>query len=294
MKILITGINGFVGKILKPELESEGHVVSGLDLESKGTDTLAVDITDPSAVEKAFFQLEPDYVFHLAAISRIDFDNPQNLYNINVNGTVNCLSAASKLKNKPSFMVVSSSQVYGDVQLDQLPITESHPVSPVNHYGASKAAGENISLAFHRDFKLPVLIVRPFNHIGKGQALNFVVPKLINAFKTKESSLEMGNIDPARDFLDVRDIIKAYMQLMNVHHDGSILNVASETSFSIRDIIAMLTDITSHTMEIKTVSAFLRKNEIMNVVGSYAKLHKLTGWKPNFSLKETLQWIIEV
>ena len=172
------------------------------------------------------------------------------------------------------------------------PISENTPVAPVNHYGASKAAVENIAMAYYNDYGLPLTIVRPFNHIGRGQNPKFVVPKIIQAFGNKEDSLELGNIDVARDFVDVRDVITAYINLLEKFQAGECFNICSGKNITIREIISDLEKVTGHTMEIKKNEEFVRKNEIESFLGDFSKLNKAVDWNPRFSLTDTLSWIL--
>jgi len=292
MKILVTGINGFVGKILRPLLLEQGHEVFGLDLKGNEDNVFAVDITDSKKVEDAVLQISPQAIIHLAGIAVVNFDNPKDLYDINVNGTLNLLLATSKLKEKPNFLFISSSQVYGRVAERDLPIRESHFINPINHYGASKAAAEKIALAFHQEAGLPLVIARPFNHIGRGQTTNFVLPKIVEAFKKKEASLTLGNINVERDFLDVRDIAVAYLKLIENFSDGKIYNIASGVGISLAKLIEKLEELTGHKPKIIKDQALFRKNEIASVLGAANLLKKKIDWQPKFKLEETLAWML--
>ena len=293
MKILVTGINGFVGKILHPLLLERGHEVFGIDLKGNEDNVFSVDITDFKKVEDAVLQISPQAIVHLAGIAIVNFDDPKSLYDINVIGTLNILGAANKLKEKPNFLFISSSQVYGNVPIQNLPITEKHLIAPINHYGSSKAAAERIALAFHQEAGLPLVIARPFNHIGQGQTTNFIIPKLVKAFKAKQPTLNLGNTKVERDFLDVRDIAMTYSKLIEIFPDGKIYNIASGVGISISKVLESLEDLTGNKVEIIADKTLFRKNEIISVLGDASFLRKDLGWEPQFRVADTLAWMLE-
>ncbi len=293
MKICITGINGFVGNNLRKTLEDEGHDVCGIDKNSSDSRVIEADITDLGAVNKIFADLKPDYIYHLAAISRPDYKNPDEIYAINVSGSYNVLSAAVQFTRNPRFVFASSAQVYGNVDPDQLPISEECPVNPVNHYGASKAAVEDILKAFNREHDLEYVVLRPFNHIGLGQNPHFVVPKIVNAFKNRKSELELGDTETVRDFLDVRDAVRLYADLLNTFPSGETFNICTSRGVKIRDIFNILEDICGYTMELKQSPELLRKNEIRTIIGDNKKVKEHLNWEPACSLRDTLNWILD-
>jgi GDP-6-deoxy-D-talose 4-dehydrogenase len=292
MKIFITGISGFVGKILHKVLEKRGEEIYGLDIKGNGSNIFQVDITNQDQVTKCITNVSPDFIFHLAAVSRVDLNNPREIFNSNLNGTINLLSAAIKLKKLPRFLFVSSSQVYGIVDKLKQPISEDVRVNPVNMYGASKAAGENVALAFHYEYDLPVVIARPFNHTGRGQALNFIVAKLVQAFKEKKSEIKLGNIQVNRDFLDIRDVVDAYLKIMDNFRSNEVYNISSEKFIRIQEIISLLKEITGHDPKIVTDNVLLRKNEIEYAFGDSSKIKKQLNWTPKYSLTDTLKWML--
>jgi nucleoside-diphosphate-sugar epimerase len=190
----------------------------------------------------------------------------------------------------PRILIVSSSQVYGSVDILRQPINETVSVNPVNHYGASKALSENIAMAYHKEYDLPVIIARPFNHIGRGQDPHFVVPKIIKSIKEKMLFVELGNLEPVRDYLDVRDVVSAYMLLIEKFPNGEIVNIASGAGHKIIDIIKHMERLTGCILNIKSSESFVRKNEILHAVGDASRLRGLTGWRPIYDINDTLRW----
>ncbi len=291
MKILITGINGFVGRILKEDLLNKDYSVFGMDAAGKGDNFHRVDITDYQSVLDCILSVEPDYIYHLAGISFVNTGDVEMIYDVNTSGTLNVLRASIRLKKMPKFLFVSSSQVYGIVDEVNQPIKENCPVNPVNHYGASKSAGESMVMAYCREYGLPAVIVRSFNHTGKGQYKNFIIPKLVEAFKNHDKILKIGNIEVMRDFLDVRDVIRAYITVIENYNDAEIFNVCKGEGVFISGIIGMLEDIAGFKIEMEMSGDLLRKNEITHAIGDNNKL-KSTGWMPEYDMIDTLKWMM--
>jgi len=290
MKILVTGVNGFVGTYLKELLAGKGHEVKGLD--SAGNTDIVCDLADDGGLKSCMGDLRPDAVIHLAGIARVDFEQPGEIYRVNTIGTVNLLQAAVNVTPVPRFLLVSSSQVYGNPDEKDQPVRESCPVLPVNHYGASKAAAESAAMAFHNEYSMPLVIARPFNHTGKGQTVNFVIPKIVRAFRERQGTLELGNINTVRDFLDVRDVACAYSAIIENFHDGQIYNIASGEGVMISDVITMCRQISGYNVEIIRREGLVRRSEIRSILGNAAKLQTDLSWKAVHPFRETLEWML--
>lgn len=288
MRVLVTGINGFVGQHLVRELESRNIEVYGVDVKTCSDKIKAVNIMDENHLYKTIKEISPDYIIHLAGIANVDHSNTSLIYNINFQGTLNLLSACGRLVSKPGFLFVSSSQVYGNVAEDQLPIDEFCLVDPVNHYGASKAAGEMAVRAFGAEYEIEYVIARPFNHTGPGQTDRFVVPKIVNAFRRKDKSIELGNIDTVRDYTDVRDIVRAYCDIIKNFKSGETYNIASGVGRTIHEIFNIIKKITGHEMSIIKNQSLYRKSEIKSIIGNAEKLKASTGWRTSLDIEETL------
>lgn len=289
MRILVTGSNGFVGTYLLEELSIKGKDAWGIDRESHSEKTISADIMDEPSIDGILQQLNPDFVLHLAGIANVDHSNKSLVYDINFRGTLNLLNACVQLKKIPRFVFISSSQVYGNVPLELLPIDESFPLDPVNHYGASKAAGELAVKTYGCEYGMEYVILRPFNHTGPGQTDKFVIPKIVNAFNRDEKTLALGNIHTIRDFSDVRDVVKAYDSIIDHFKNGSIYNIASEKGITIASIVEKIIQISGKAMTIDKKEFLVRKNEIQSIIGNAQRIKNETGWRPLFTIDDTLK-----
>ncbi len=275
MKILLTGAAGFTGRFFKSAAEAAGHLVM----------PLLADLTDKVDVASEVMHVQPDVVVHLAAISFVGHADDTAFYGVNVVGSMNLLAALAVLPVKPSkILLASSANVYGNC--DASPITEEQPVSPVNHYAMSKLAMEHMARTYLD--RLPIVITRPFNYTGPGQAPNFLIPKLVDHFARRAPAIELGNLCVEREFNDVRMVCDAYLALLEKGQPGEIYNVCSGQSHSLQKVIEMLTEITEHQLDVRVNPAYVRANELHRLSGNAHKLLTSTGQLPKYTLHETL------
>lgn len=296
MKILVTGAAGFVGHYLTTSLAGGSLHVIATDI-TPGENIHACDITDFSAVKKLVTDTTPDIIFHLAAVSHVRGSEPRTMHEINLSGTINLLEAASALESSPHFIFASSSQVYGAVKKDKLPLAETSLPAPVNHYGASKAAAEQMVSGYAHENHFPATILRPFNHTGPGQALNFLVPKLVDAFARRKPSITLGNLNVSRDISDVRDIIRAYTDVIDKtdrRSAGTVetCNICSEKPIALQEIFDRLVEITGHRPAVESAANLQRRNDMDIVYGSAEKFKNEFNWKPRHDIIETLKWML--
>ena len=290
MRALVTGGRGFVGRWLAAHLEEEGDdvVVTGEE----------VDVTDADAVRASFEDIRPEAVYHLAGWASVgsSWGDPAGAFRVNANGSVHVLDAARRLDPHPRVLIVSSAEVYGRVQPAQLPLTEDTPVSPVSPYAASKVAAEVAARQAFLGYGLPVCVVRPFNHIGPGQAPGFVVSdlakRIVEAERTGATVLEMGNPTPRRDLTDVRDVVRAYRRLVTTGDPGETYNVCSGEDVLIGDLAQRLIALADVPLELKTGSVELRPVDVPVLRGDAARLRAATGWAPAIPLDETLRDVL--
>ena len=292
---LVTGGSGFTGRYLIAHLKRQGHRVVALASQPCGAyETHHVDLNDAPAVQEVVRQVVPQQVYHLAALSFVGHPTPLDFYQVNVLGTDTLLKALSELPTPPRVLVASSANVYG--ANGQAVIDENVPPAPVNHYANSKLAMEHTARTYGE--RLPLLITRPFNYTGPGQATHFLVPKIVEHIKRRETVIELGNTHVSRDFSDVRDIVAVYAHLLAKWPEsapsGSLLNVGSGQAVSLHTLIKMLEGLAQHRLEVKINPAFVRQNEIPELK---ACTQRLKAWMPELvrhSLEQTLLDMLNV
>ncbi|WDH21136.1 GDP-mannose 4,6-dehydratase [Pseudomonas chlororaphis] len=289
-RALITGIHGFTGRYMAAELRASGYNVIGLGSQpSDDTDYHQVDLADGPGLCTLLATVQPDVVVHLAALAFVGHGSADSFYRVNLIGTRNLLEAiAASGKQLDCVLLASSANVYGNVSEGLL--SESTPPAPANDYAVSKLAMEYMANLW-RD-KLPIVIARPFNYTGVGQADNFLLPKIVSHFHRKAEMIELGNLDVWRDFSDVRALVQAYRGLIEAKPVGEIVNVSSGRAYSLREVIAMCTSITGHQIQVEVNPAFVRSNEVKTLCGDNSKLRSLIGDWHTPSLDETLSWML--
>ena len=290
MRALITGGDGFVGRWLAAHLGESGDDVVTIDRE--------VDVADGRALKPVVAGAAPDVVYHLAALSHVgqSWEEPGEVLRVNVLGTAEVLAAARSLPRPPLVIVVSSAEVYGAVRPDQLPIGENVPPAPVTPYAASKAAAEHVALQAWRGFGQPVVVVRPFNHIGPAQAPTFAVSALarrvVEARRASAATLAVGTLSTRRDFTDVRDVVRSYRLLAESGEPGSVYNVCSGRAVAIADIAASLLSLAGADLDLVTDPALLRPVDVPELRGDGSALYAATGWTPSIALEQTLRDVL--
>jgi GDP-4-dehydro-6-deoxy-D-mannose reductase len=291
VRAFITGGGGFVGKWLAEHLRAQGDVVVAVDLE--------VDVADAAAVTLALEAAAPDAVYHLAAMTHVgqSWDSPAAVLSVNVLGTACVLAAARQLAHSPVVLVVSSAEVYGAVAEGDLPLAESSPVAPLTPYAASKAAAEQVALQAWRGYGQPVIVVRPFNHIGPGQSPTFAVPALASRIAQAEhdgtKTLAVGTLSTRRDFTDVRDVVRAYRRLVEVGTPGTIYNVCSGVDIAMSEVADRLLALAGADLSLVTDPELLRPVDVPALRGDPARVRAATGWRSEITLEDTLHDVLE-
>jgi len=304
VRVLVTGIGGFVGPWLTRALADHGHEVLGLEREGPelppGIPGHRADVTQRSEVEAVLRDVRPDAVIHLAAISFVPEAerDPETAYRINVGGTVALMAAMRAVTPAARLLWIGSSDAYGTVEPSDLPITESTPFRPLSVYGASKAAGDVTAGQWARSYGLDIVRVRPFNHTGPGQRETFVCAAIARQMARMERGeqepvLRVGNPDPVRDFSDVRDIMAGYVTLLERGRRGEAYNLCAGEGVSIAEVIALLRTHARVPMRVWSDPALRRPSEVERIVGSHAKATADTGWEPRIPLTETLRELLE-
>lgn len=289
-RALITGIRGFTGRYLRPELETAGYRVFGTAHhgEEAGSDVHVVDLCDRDQLRKVIAAVRPDVVAHLAAISFVAHGDAEAIYRVNILGTRNLLEALAALDAPPqAVLLASSANIYGNASVEA--IDESVPPAPASDYAVSKLAMEYLARLWMD--RLPIVITRPFNYTGVGQAPNFLIPKIVSHFQAGAREIELGNIDVARDFSDVRIVAVIYRRLLEVAPAAEPFNVCSGTAYSPSEILRMMSDIAGYEITVKINPAFVRANDVRRLVGIGTKLMRRIGTVPSIPMEETLRWM---
>jgi len=286
MRALITGGKGFVGQWLAAHLKDCGDEVVVVDVET--------DVADGVALRKVVTDAAPEAIYHLAALTHVgeSWDNPSQVLRVNVIGTAELLAAARSLARPPTVLVVSSAEVYGVVTPEQLPLDEATPTAPATPYAASKLAAEAVALQAWRGYGQPVIVVRPFNHIGPGQSPNFAVPalakRIVEARRSGATSLRVGTLTTRRDFTDVRDVVVAYRLLIEHGVPGSTYNVCSGKDVAISEVADDLLALARADLELVTDPDLVRPVDVPVLQGDAGLLRAATGWVPSIPLATTL------
>ncbi len=300
MRALVTGASGFVGPYLVERLRAAGHdVVPAGGPHETDAALLPIDLADPQSLNAAFDLAHPTVVFHLAAQSFVPraLEDPLETYEANVVGTARVLQAlrewSERTGEQPRLVFASSAEVYGPRRDTSSGIAETAPLNPANPYAASKAAAEAIVLGEAQSFGVDAVIARAFNHIGPGQSDRFVVPsfaaQLARIAEGGEPVLLVGNLEAKRDFLDVRDVVDAYIALAEHGEKGQAYNVSSGGATSIREILAELIRIAHVPVEVREDPARMRPADVPILYGNSEKLRSATGWMPRITLRHSLQ-----
>lgn len=300
MRALVTGASGFVGRYLTRALAEAGYDVCAAGGPNDG-EYLPIDLAEIDSLRAAFDIARPDVVYHLAAQTFVPdaLASPLATYDTNVLGTARLLEALREYKTRtahsPRLIFTSSAEVYGVQPHDAFPLHESLAPNPANPYAASKAAAEAIVRAEVRSYGLDAVITRAFNHIGPGQSDRFVVAsfaaQLARIAAGGEPMLQVGNLSAQRDFLDVRDVVAAYVALARAGTAGAIYNVCSGTPVSIESVLRELVLIARVPVEIREDPARMRPSDVPVFYGSNDALRAATGWHPRVPLRQSLREI---
>jgi len=291
-RALITGLRGFTGHYLAQELTAAGYRVFGTALpgEEGGPDIFTVDMCDREAVAAMIEQVQPDVVAHLAAIAFVAHANVELIYRVNILGTRNLLEALAAQRHQPSaVLLASSANIYGNACSGM--IDETVAPAPANDYAVSKLAMENMARLWVD--KLPIIIARPFNYTGVGQEENFLLPKIVAHYRKGARHIELGNLAVARDFSDVRMVAQCYRRLLATSPAGQAFNVCTGEAHSLAGVIGTMSAIAGYDIEVRVNPAFVRKNDVLMLVGNNDKLTSVIGEVTPTPLSDTLRWMYQ-
>ncbi|MBN2072810.1 MAG: GDP-mannose 4,6-dehydratase [Actinobacteria bacterium] len=307
MRVLITGISGFAGKHLAGHLLCRGkNQVMGVDVAATGPALLKeagmveyrrADLTIRAEVDEVLSFFRPEQVYHLAARSSVGFSwkDPVATFKANTIGGINLLESIREKCPRSRVLVVCTAEEYGKPSGEDSAISEDGIISPGNPYAVSKSALDFMALLYNSAYGIPVMVTRSFNHIGPGQSGGFVCSDFSKQIASIEAGIQepvimVGNLKAERDFLDVRDVVRAYEMIVENGRPGQAYNVCSGKKIKIEALLEMLISFSTHkNIRVKTDPLKFRPVEVGAIYGNNAKLIRETGWKPVYNIEDSLK-----
>lgn len=279
-RLLVTGSSGFTGPYLIAAARARGWDVHPA--------SAAFDLSDAASIDAELAASRPDLIVHLAGISHVAHPDPLAMYRVNTIGTTNLLDAIERSgRSVRRILLASSANVYGNVSVQR--IDEAVVPRPVNHYGCSKLAMEQLALA--RVDRLPVVVARAFNYTGPGQSEAFLIPKIVGHYVRREPEIVLGNTHVARDFSDVRMVAEAYCRLLEADVAGQTVNVCSGIARTLQSVLDAMARLTGHRPAVRVDPGLVRRNEVVSLAGDPGRLHAAVGSLPHADFEETLAWM---
>ena len=311
MKVLVTGVTGFAGSHLVDHLLTlSGIEVWGILRWRSRTENIEhfrdkirlveCDLRDASSVRDVIDGIRPDRIFHLAAQSFVptSWTAPSESLTTNVIGQLHLFEAVRKLGIKPRIQLACSSEQYGMVYEDELPIRETNPLRPLSPYAVSKVGQDMLGYQYWMSYHIPIIRTRGFNHEGPRRGPVFVCSDFAKQIADIERGrqapvIRVGNLDARRDFSDVRDVVKAYWLALEKAEPGEVYNICAGKCWTIREMLDMLLQMTSVKVKIEQEPSRMRPSDVPVLLGDASKFHKATGWKPSIPFEQTLRDLLE-
>ena len=310
MRALITGVTGFAGSHLAEYLLAHTDLeVWGTDISSNDRNIAHIrddlelvvgDMSDPDVASDILSQTQPDYIFHLAAQAFVplSWSDPWQTIANNIRLQLNILKTLVDTGSRPRVLVVGSADEYGVIAADELPVTEATPLRPYSPYAVSKIAQDMLGYQYFASHGLPIVRVRPFNHIGARQSPAFVTSDFAKQIAEieqgqREAELRVGNLEARRDFTDVRDMVRAYYLALQHGEDGQVYNLGAERAESIEEVLNMLLEMSEVEIEVVQEPSRLRPTDVPVVVSDCSKFRERTGWSATVSLRDSLESVLK-
>ncbi len=310
MRALITGLSGFVGShlaefLLKQDIEVYGIIRWRSNRENirhiENSMTLFEgDMRDLSSVKQIIEDTKPERIYHLAAQSFVptSWTAPQETITSNIVGQLNILEAVRDLDLPIRMLVVGSSEEYGLVHENEVPITEDNPLRPLSPYGVSKVGQDLLGFQYFHSYGMHIIRTRAFNHTGprRGEVFvtsNFCRQAVLIEKKLQEPKISVGNLEAKRDFTDVRDVVKAYHLALEKGEPGEVYNICSGRSWLIKELLDKIVEIAGIKIEITSDESRMRPSDVKILQGSHAKFTKKTGWQPEIPMEQTIKDLLD-
>lgn len=312
MNVLITGITGFAGSHLAdyildshPDVDVYGmirwrsrmenilHIQNRLRL-------VEADLKDMASLKKCLVEVQPERIFHLAAQSFVptSWKCPAETFAINAIGQVNLFEAVLSLGMSPKIQIAGSSEEYGHVNSDEVPMKETNPLRPLSPYAVSKVAQDLLGWQYYKSYGLKVVRTRGFNHTGPRRGEVFICSNFAKQIveiekKKREPVIHVGNLEAKRDFTDVRDMVRAYWMSLEKGEPGDVYNLGTGKTYSIKEVLDMLLDISGVDVSIEIDPNRLRPSDVPVLLADSTKFKTLTGWEPRIPFRQSLQDLLD-
>jgi GDP-4-dehydro-6-deoxy-D-mannose reductase len=312
MKVLITGITGFAGSHLADYILSEQRDVTvygfirwrsrkdNIDHILDKVHLYEADLKDIVSLEKALSQIKPDRIFHLAAQSFVptSWRCPSETFSINAVGEINLFEALLSLDLNPRIQIAGSSEEYGLVYPDEVPMREENHLRPLSPYAVSKVAQDLLAYQYFKSYGLDCVRTRGFNHTGprRGEVFicsNFAKQIALIEKKKQEPVIYVGNLDAKRDFTDVRDIVRAYWLSLEKGQKGEVYNIGTGKAYRIKEILDMLLSLAGDDVRVEVDPERLRPSDVPILISDSTKFRKITGWEPKIPFKQSLKDLLD-
>lgn len=305
-KALITGIAGFVGSHLAELLLSKDFEVSGLSRPRSKMDHIEpiknklhlydADLLDSHSLYTTIQKIKPDYIFHLAAQSFVptSWGSPAVTLEVNIVGSANLFEAVRQVGIDPVIQIACSSEEYGMVHEDEVPIKETNPLRPLSPYAVSKLAMDYLGYQYYESYKTRIIRTRGFNHTGPRRGDTFAESTFAKQIAMiekgkQEPVIYVGNLDAKRDYTDVRDMVRAYLLAVEKCDPGDVYNIATGSAIKIGDMLDMMLKMSKVKVEIKADPARMRPSDVPILIGDSSKFQNKTGWKPEIPFEKTVE-----
>lgn len=305
-RALITGITGFAGSHLAELLLKENVQVHGVQRWRSKSDNIdhikdkihvhEADLLDAHSIYTVIDEVKPDFIFHLAAQSYVQssWASPANTLEVNITGSVHIFEAAKKSGKDIRIQIACSSEEYGKVFPNELPIRETNPLRPLSPYAVSKLAMDYLGYQYYESYGTKIIRTRGFNHTGPRRGDVFAESTFAKQIAEielglKEPVVSVGNLNAIRDYTDVRDMVRAYYLAVQKCQPGEVYNIATLKGQKIKDVLDLLLSMSKVKIKIEEDPERMRPSDVAVLIGDASKFQKLTGWKPEIPFKKTME-----
>lgn len=309
-KTFITGITGFAGSHMAELLLKKGYEVHGLCRWRSRTENIdhikgklnliEGDLLDSHSLQEAMMNVRPDFIFHLAAQSFVpaSWTSPAVTLEINVVGSCNLFEAVRAAQINPVIQIASSSEEYGLVKPNEVPIKETNPLRPLSPYGVSKIAMDYLGYQYFKSYGMKIVRTRAFNHTGERRGEVFAESSFAKQIaeiekRLKEPVVKVGNLSAKRDYTDVRDMVRGYLLAVEKGKPGEVYNICSGKAYQIKKVLEILLSMSKVKIKVEKDPERMRPSDVPILLGDFSKFRRRTGWRPKIKFEKTLQDLLD-